>query len=107
MIRLMLATLMCLFLVGCEKREVFGEKRIVMEVVAVHLSSKTNSTVDLREIATGYVYKRQRLACSSQKAKRIKVGSKWDVTEVTYIYPESQRYTSSLVETRTICSLSN
>lgn len=107
MIRLVLATLLCLFLAGCEKREVHAEKRIVMEVVKVNLSSKTNSTVDLRELATGYIYRRQRLACSSQKAKNIRIGSLWDVTEITYHYPESRRFTSELAETRTICSRSN
>jgi hypothetical protein len=94
-------------LAGCEERKLHSEQRITMEVVKINPSSKTNSTVDLREVATGYVYKRQRLACSSQKAKRIPIGSRWDVTEQTYHYPESHRFTSELVGTRAICEKSN
>jgi len=94
-------------LAGCEERKLHSEQRITMEVVKINPSSKTNSTVDLREVATGYVYKRQRLACSSQKAKNIKIGGRWDITEQTYHYPESNRFTSELVGTRAICDKSN
>ena len=95
------------FLAGCEERKVFKEERIGMEVVAVHLNTKSNSKVDLRIIGTGYVYKNQRLSCSRSKAQNVKIGSKWDVTEMTYNYPESQRFSSELVGTSVICDRSN
>lgn len=94
-------------LAGCEKREVFGERRLTVKVVEVHLSSKSNSTVDLLDVKTNYLYRRERLSCSRSYAYNVKVDSLWDVTEMTYVYPESKRYSVDLVGTQAICTLSN
>lgn len=103
------AALALIVLIGCtpERKELFSERRITMEVVAVHPSSKTNSTVDLLEVSTGHIYRRQRLRCSNQKAKNVKIGGRWDVTEQTHRYPDSGRFTSELIGTRAICDKSN
>ena len=94
-------------LAGCEERKVHSEKRLVVQVTAVHNRSKSNSTVDLKEVSTGYLWRNQRLSCSQSRARNVKIGKKWDVTEVTYFYPESQRFSSSLISTSSICDKSN
>lgn len=94
-------------LAGCEERKVFSEQRKTLEVVGVSLHSKSSSTVDLRLVGTSYVYKYQRLSCSQSRAQNVKIGSKWDVTEMTYHYPESQRFSSELIGTSAICEKSN
>lgn len=94
-------------LTGCEERQVYSEKRLTVEVTYVKLTSKSNSKVDLRDVETGEGFFEQRLSCSRQKAQNVVVGSKWDVTEITYVYPESKRYTSELVGTKAICERSN
>jgi uncharacterized protein YcfL len=105
--KLSVILLASLLLTGCEQPQVVSEKRILMEVVSVKLNSKSNSKVDLREVKGGYVYRDQRLSCSKTKAKNIKIGSRWDVVEVQYVYPESKRYFSKLVGTEAICARSN
>lgn len=93
-------------LVGCEQPKEHSSRRVTMTVESVHLSSKTNSKVTLREDRTGITHQRVRLGCSRQKAKNVKVGSKWDVTEVTYVYPEKQTYFTRLEGTKSICTKS-
>jgi uncharacterized protein YcfL len=95
-----------LVLAGCERREEYSERRVAMEVINVTLSSKTNSTVDLRELASGQVHRRLRLSCNRDKAKRVRIGSLWDVSEVTYLYPESRRFTTQILGTPAICDKS-
>lgn len=94
-------------LVGCEEAKLLSEKRTTMVVESVHLTSKTNSKVTLREVEGGYVWKDQRLSCSRSYARNVQVGSKWEVVEQAYVYPESQRYFSRLVGTDAICTKSN
>lgn len=105
--RILIVALMGMALAGCEKPEVHQERRITVAVESVHLTSKSNSKVTLRDTKTGVVYERNRLSCSRGKAKNVQVGKLWDVTERTYYYPESKRYTTELVGTRAICELSN
>jgi len=94
-------------LAGCEEAKLLSEKRTTMVVESVYLSSKSNSKVTLREVESGYVWKDQRLGCSRSYARSVQVGSKWDVTEQSYVYPDSQRYFSRLVGTDAICTKSN
>lgn len=94
-------------LTGCEEAKLLSEKRTTMVVESVRLTSKSNSKVTLREVESGYVWKDQRLSCSSSRARNVQVGGKWDVTEQAYVYPESQRYFSRLVGTDAICTKSN
>ena len=94
-------------LTGCEEAKLLSEKRTVMVVESVRLSSKSSSKVDLREVESGYVWRDQRLGCSRSYARNVKVGSKWDVVEQAYVYPESKRYFSRLVGTEAICDKSN
>lgn len=96
-----------LLLSGCEKPEKLAERRITVEVTHVKLTSKSNSKVDLRDVKTGKGYWEQRLSCSRSKAQNVEIGSKWDVTEIDYVLPESKRYYSELVDTKAICTLSN
>lgn len=106
-LKLLTIALAATMLTACEKREVFGERRVTMEVVSVYLTTKSNSRVNLREVNTGYVWKDQSLSCSRERAAKVKIGSKWDVTEMTYVYPESKRYSTALVGTSAICTKSN
>jgi hypothetical protein len=93
-------------LAGCEQREQYSERRVAMEVINVTLSSKQNSKVDLRELASGQVHRGLRLSCNRTQAARIRIGSLWDVSEVTYLYPESKRFTTQILGTPAICDLS-
>lgn len=93
-------------LAGCEKREEYSERRVAMEVINVTLSSKSNSKVDLRELASGQVHRGLRLNCNRTKAKRVKIGSKWDISEMTYLYRASGRFTTQILGTPAICDLS-
>jgi len=102
----LLVLIALVLLTGCEKREVFGERRIDMQVVSVKLASKSNSKVTLRQLGTGTLYIDQRLSCGRQRAERVRIGSQWEVTEMTYFYPESHRYTIELVGTSAICDKS-
>jgi hypothetical protein len=101
--KFLVVLLTSLALSGCEQREVFSEKQLTMTVESVKLTSKSNSKVTLRDDASGQVYSDNRLSCNRTRASRVVIGSKWVVTEVTYVYPESRRYTSELVGTRGIC----
>lgn len=92
-----------LVLAGCEQREVFDERKLTMTVSAVVLRSKHNSKVTLIDDATGRVYSGERLRCNRSSARDVVIGKKWVVTEITYVYPESKRYTSELVGVRAIC----
>lgn len=92
---------------GCEEAKLLSEKRTTMVVESVYLTSKSNSKVNLREVESGYVWKDQRLSCSRSKAKNVVIGSKWDVVEQFYVYPESQRYFSHLAGVSGICDKSN
>lgn len=94
-------------LVGCEERKLYEEKRITVRVESVRLSTKTNSRVNLRDVNSKKLYESQRLSCSEKKAKKVVIGSLWDITEMTYVYPESKRFESGLVNVRTICEKSN
>ena len=96
-----------ILLSGCEKPQKLDERRITVEVTHVKLTSKSNSKVDLRDVKTGRGYFGQRLSCSRSKAQNVQIGSKWDVTEIDYVLPESKRYYSELVDTKAICTLSN
>ncbi|QNO00641.1 hypothetical protein QGX17_gp075 [Pseudomonas phage phiPsa381] len=101
---LLLATIS---LTGCEEAKLLSEKRTTMVVESVYLTSKSNSKVTLREVESGYVWKDQRLSCSRPRARNVVIGSKWDVVEQAYVYPESQRYFSQLVGVSAICDKSN
>lgn len=101
------ATLLLVLISGCDKREYYSEKRYTMTVDSVYLSSKSNSKVILRNDITNHLYLPARLSCSRVKARKIVIGSKWDVTEVTYIYKETNRYVIELVGTKAICMKSN
>lgn len=92
-------------LVGCERPVKVSEHRITVQVVDVKLSSKSNSKVILREVNTGYVWSPQRLSCSKEKARRVKIGSKWDVVEEVYRYKDGRGY-NSLAGTPAICTKS-
>lgn len=94
-------------LAGCEYPVVIGEKRVAMEVVDVKLRSKSNSKVTLRELESGYVWEDQRLSCSKSRARNVLIGSKWDVVEERYEYPESKRSFSRLAGVSAICDKSN
>lgn len=94
-------------LAGCEEPKLLSEKRTTMVVESVYLTSKSNSKVNLREVESGYLWKDQRLSCSRSYARNVQVGSKWDVVEQSYVYPESQRYFSRLVGVDAICDKSN
>ncbi|WVS24573.1 membrane protein [Pseudomonas phage Psxphi15] len=94
-------------LTGCEEAKLLSEKRTTMVVESVYLTSKSNSKVTLREVESGYVWKNQSLSCSRSRASNVEVGSKWDVVERVYVYPESQRYFSRLVGVDAICTKSN
>lgn len=96
-----------LLLTGCEQPKEYSSRRVTMTVESVQISSKTNSKVTLRENMSGIVHQRVSLRCSRQKAKNVKIGSKWDVTEVTYVYPEKQTYFTRLEGTKSICTRSN
>jgi hypothetical protein len=95
-----------LTLAGCEQREQYSERRVAMEVINVKLTSKSNSKVDLRELASGQVHRGLRLSCSRSKAERVRIGSKWEVSEITYLYPESRRFETQIVGTPAICDKS-
>lgn len=96
-----------LLLSGCEQPKEYSSRRVTMTVESVHISSKSNSKVTLREVKSGIIHPRERLSCSRQKARKIKIGSKWDVTEVTYVYPEKKTYFTRLEGTKAICTRSN
>lgn len=90
---------------GCDERIVTHSERITMEVVAVHLHSKTNSKVDLRVVGQPVVYHNQRLSCSKSRAQNVVIGSKWEVLVEDFRYGD--RYGSELMGTSAICDLSN
>jgi hypothetical protein len=92
---------------GCERPEWYSEQRYAMTVVNVYLTSKSNSKVTLRNDSTGHIYQPARLSCNRSSAEKVVIGSKWDVTEVTYFYPESKRYVIELAGTPAICTKSN
>jgi len=104
--KVLMALLALAVLTGCEKREVFGERRITVQVVGLYLTSKTNSKVHLQDVKTRERYDGNRLSCSRNKAEKVRIGSLWEVTEVTYVYRKSQRYSTELVGTAAICSKS-
>lgn len=89
---------------GCEQPVVTSSERITVEVVAVHLKSKSNSKVDLRR-KDGYVYREKRLSCSKSRARNVRIGSKWDIIE-EYYTRDGEQY-MRLVGTSGICSGSN
>ena len=108
--RVLLGTLVlsaALLLGGCEEAVKHSERRVVMTVESVYLTSKPNSKVTLREDVAGTIHKNERLSCSRSRASNVKIGSKWDVTEIIYVYPEKQEYFSRLVGTDAICTKSN
>lgn len=93
-------------LTGCEEAVQTGSKWTTVEVVSVDFQSKTNSTVDLREVVSGYVWKDQYLRCYDREARKVKIGSKWDVLEIDYKKPKSERYFSRLNGVPAICEKS-
>lgn len=105
-IKLLAIALAATMLAGCEQSQIFSERRLTVKVVSVYLSTKTNSRVNLQEVKTGNVYNHQVLNCRREDAAKIKVGSLWDVSEITYVYPESKRFYTSLVGTPAICTKS-
>lgn len=99
----LLLVLPLFLLFGCEQREPIETKQMTVEVVSVHLSSKSNSKVTLRDVATGTVYDNQRLSCTKNKASNVKIGSKWDV------YADRYRFRGAIytdIAARGICTLS-
>jgi len=94
-------------LAGCDKAVMISEKRIIVEVVSVSLSSKSNSRVTLRELPYGYMWEDQRLSCSNSRARHVEVGKRWEVTEARYEYSESKGQFSRLLGIPSICDQSN
>jgi hypothetical protein len=105
--RLALVLAASMALVGCDEAIKISEKRITVEVVSVRVSSKSNSKVTLREIPFGYIWKEQRLSCSSTKARNVKIGKKWELVEARYEYRESKEQFSRLLGVPGICTQSN
>lgn len=100
---MMLLSVMALH--GCDKYEVTSSQRVTVEVIDVHLRSKTNSKVDLKVVGQPATYYNERLSCNRTKAKNVKIGSRWDV--VVEDYKWGDRYGSRLVGTSAICDKSN
>lgn len=93
-------------LVGCERAEKFSEQKLTMSVEAVHLSSKSNSKVVLRDVKTGRVQTAP-LSCPRSQAENVKLNSLWDITEVTLVKRSAMEFSTVLVGTRAICTISN
>lgn len=89
-----------LSLAGCYEEPVkFSEQRDVYMVTDTYKSKYTK--VDLKNTRTGQMWFNQSLGYCYYKD--IKVGSLWDITEVVYRYPESDRFKSMLIGLTTIC----
>lgn len=102
-IKLLAIALAATMLAGCEERLVHSERRVTVKVVSVYLTSKSNSKVTLQDIKTGHVYKDERLSCRKEDARKVKIGSLWDVYETTYITSESRRFSTDLDDVSAIC----
>lgn len=94
-------------LAGCDEAIKISEKVTTVVVTNVSIRSKSNSTVTLREVVSGYVWENQRLSCSGSKARNVKIGKKWDMVEARYEYSESKRQVSRLLNVSSICTKSN
>lgn len=101
-----LATILALTaaLAGCEQPVVTSSERITVEVVNVHVKYKSSSTVDVRR-ADGYVYREKPLGCTRDRARNVRIGSKWSIIEEYYTYKGEDFM--RLVGTKGICSGSN
>ena len=103
--KLICLLLVSLSLAGCfEKPEVLSTSVVVMEVVNVNLRSKRNSTVDLKVVGTGIVYRGERLRCPRSDASNVKISSKWDVH--VQEFKQGDRYGTELLGVDAICDLS-
>ena len=92
-------------LVGCREYVVTKSERVTMEVVAVHLKSKTNSKVDLKVVGSPTIYRDERLSCNKSRARNVRIGSKWDV--VVEDYKWGDEYGTNVRGTAAICDKSN
>lgn len=92
-------------LTGCEERVVTHSELVTVEVVSVYLTTKTNSKVDLKVVGKNLTYRDNRLSCSKDKARNVRIGSKWDVWVEDY--KRGDRYGSDVLGTSAICDKSN
>lgn len=91
-----------LTLSGCYEEPVkFSEKLDTYVVTGVHPGKYTS--VDLKNVKSGQVWLYQSMGYCYYKHD-IKVGGLWDIYEVVYRYPESNRFTSKLVGLGAICN---
>lgn len=86
-----------------EKRQEFSDTVRTFEIVWAGKSGKSGKVV-LRNTETNQVTDKLSIgSCSTDRVNRIKIGSKWDVHEVVYVYPESKRYVTDYAGLRAIC----
>lgn len=90
-----------LALAGCEEREVFSDK--VNTYRLLNIDPPKHVYVDMQNIKTGEIFRHQYVGKHCNGWQKIKIGGLWDVHEVVYRYPESNRFTTSLVGLRAIC----
>lgn len=102
--KLLAVLAVALTLVGCEERVVTSTKTVTMEVVNVDLRSKRNSKVDLKVVGTWLVYDGERLRCRKDEARKVRIGSKWDVVVENYRY--GNRHGTELKGVDAICTKS-
>lgn len=91
-----------LAIAGCsEPREVFSDT--VATYRLLHVQPPKHVYVDLQNIKTGQVYRHQYVNKHCNRWKELKIGSLWDIHEVVYRYPESNRFSTQLVGLYAIC----
>lgn len=90
---------------GTPEKTVTASEVVTVEVAAVHLTTKTNSSVDLKVVGRNLTYRNIGLHCSTSEAKNVRIGSKWDVW--TEDYKRGDRYGTDVKGVGAICDKSN
>lgn len=106
-IKSIIAALMAatIFLSGCQPREVVDRSVKVYEVVGIKPPKRFK--VDLRDVETGKVYKDEYVSKRCASWKKLEMGSKWKLTQVTYKNSDGV-LSYSIVDVHSICqALSN
>lgn len=75
---------MALFLTACGGEDYVVISRSIKQYEVVRIDPPKHFFVDLKDIETGFVYKRQKVAKRCGSWRNLRIGSTWTFTEVTY-----------------------
>lgn len=89
-----------LSLSGCEQREITGSSVETFRITDIR--QPKHFRVELQNVRTGRK-QWENVSKHCNRWREVKIGSLWDITEVRYKYPESNRYGSYLAGTHAIC----